>query len=663
MNRPLKTTRKRILSTWLLLALCSVFLVVAAGEQFSQLDRLVYDTFLRNFSKSLPNEEIVIVDIDENSLGKFGQWPWPRNQLASLIHSIADGTPAAIGIDILFAEEDRTSPINISEKLKKNFNVQIDTSDLPMAYLDNDYAFSLALKRENTYLGIMFLFSPPQGTEKQSPPASSLKIVHIDHGNGERKERLYRASNMVQAVPLLTAAASGVGFVNTMPDMDGIIRKTPLLLSYQGEIYPSLALTTYMQYEKNDTVMVVYDQKGVASIRIGKKDIPTDSKGNLSIRFIGPENSYPSLSAAAVLDGTVPPSRFKNKIVFVGSSAEGLKDIKSTPFDRNFPGVKVHASLVDTLLSRKFINIHVWNIGERLIATLVTTLLALAVSLWLPVWVTAATLLTFLFVIPVYSIFLFSEYQIFFSPVMPVLAYLLSFSALALVRFRSDEIQEVKHAHQLSIAQNSAIIGLASLVEARDSETGNHILRTQRYIKVLAEYLQEHGKKAYQMTDKEIELLTKTSVLHDIGKVGVRDSILLKPGRLTQEEFEEMKQHTVYGATVLQKARSESTEDTDQLSYLKMAEEIAIAHHEKWDGSGYPYGLAGEKIPLPGRLMAVADVYDALISKRVYKMSMPHKDSAAYILESSGSHFDPIIANAFKNLEGVFRDIATEYSD
>lgn len=200
---------------------------------------------------------------------------------------------------------------------------------------------------------------------------------------------------------------------------------------------------------------------------------------------------------------------------------------------------------------------------------------------------------------------------------------------------------------------------LASLAETRDNETGAHILRTQRYIRVLAEQLRDHPRFRAELDDEAIELLFKSAPLHDIGKVGIPDRILLKPGRLTVDEFEIMKTHTTLGAEALAVAEAELGSN----SFLRYAREIALTHQEKWDGSGYPGGLAGDAIPLTGRLMAVADVYDALISKRVYKPAFSHEEACRIMREGRGSHFDPDVLDAFVILEEAFAQIAREFAD
>lgn len=227
-----------------------------------------------------------------------------------------------------------------------------------------------------------------------------------------------------------------------------------------------------------------------------------------------------------------------------------------------------------------------------------------------------------------------------------------------LVLDRTHELLAQKQ--QVISAQSAVITAFCSLAEARDNETGNHILRTQRYVEVLARRLMFHPRFAPELDEETIHLLFKSAPLHDIGKVGIPDAILLKPGALTHEEWVVMRRHAEYGHAAILHAGQTLGETAGFLCY---ASEIAWCHHEKWDGSGYPRGLAGESIPLSARLMAVADVYDALISKRVYKPAYSHDQAARIISEGSGMHFDPEIVTAFCAIEDEFYTIAASYSD
>lgn len=218
----------------------------------------------------------------------------------------------------------------------------------------------------------------------------------------------------------------------------------------------------------------------------------------------------------------------------------------------------------------------------------------------------------------------------------------------------------------LQRTQDVTIRALASLAETRDNETGNHIRRTQYYIKALAEELRTLPRFAPQLSDTVITLLFKSAPLHDVGKVGIPDAILLKPGRLTEHEFEVMKTHAELGRKALLAALDDDEfldEGDENSHFLRFACDIAGSHHEKWDGSGYPEGLAGEAIPLAARLMAVADVYDALISRRVYKPPFTHQEAIDIILKGRGSHFDPDVIDAFLRITEEFKDIATRFAD
>lgn len=217
-----------------------------------------------------------------------------------------------------------------------------------------------------------------------------------------------------------------------------------------------------------------------------------------------------------------------------------------------------------------------------------------------------------------------------------------------------------ERSREAELLKDVIIEAMGELAEYRDPETGSHIHRTRAYVQLLAEALVAQGHYRDQLTKEYIVLLWKCAPLHDIGKVAIRDSILLKPGKLTPEEFEEMKMHALYGEEVIANLEQMAGKPT---SFLSCAKDIAGSHHEKYDGSGYPRGLAGEAIPLAGRIMAIADVYDALISKRVYKNSLSHAEAMEIMIEGKGTHFDPILIEAFLEVEPHFRQIAANNLD
>ncbi|MDR0498168.1 MAG: response regulator [Holophagales bacterium] len=198
--------------------------------------------------------------------------------------------------------------------------------------------------------------------------------------------------------------------------------------------------------------------------------------------------------------------------------------------------------------------------------------------------------------------------------------------------------------------QSAIFRSMANLVESRDDVTGKHIERTQRVLKVLMQKLREDSPYQDQVQGWDVGLMLESSQLHDLGKIAISDNILKKPGLLTAEEFEEIKKHVEFGIKIIELMKTE-VPDADLLKYAKI---FAETHHEKWDGSGYPNGLSGENIPLLGRLMAVADVYDALISERPYKKALPHEEAVQIILKERGSHFDPVLVDVFEQVADQF---------
>ena len=224
--------------------------------------------------------------------------------------------------------------------------------------------------------------------------------------------------------------------------------------------------------------------------------------------------------------------------------------------------------------------------------------------------------------------------------------------------YLESEIQ--KRTREISAIQDVTILVMASLAETRDSDTGNHIRRTQFYVVALAKSLKNHPRFAHFLSEQMIDTLFKSAPLHDIGKVGIPDHILLKPGKFTPEEFEIMKTHTTLGRNAIAHAEKQLGMEVE---FLQTAKEMAYFHQEKWDGSGYPTGISGNNIPISARLMAVADVYDALISRRIYKEGMSHEKAVSIIVEGRNTHFDSDVVDTFLELQDEFRAIAAKFGD
>ena len=217
------------------------------------------------------------------------------------------------------------------------------------------------------------------------------------------------------------------------------------------------------------------------------------------------------------------------------------------------------------------------------------------------------------------------------------------------VSLRSEVDKKAKTVMEL---QNAIIKAVAELVECRDNITGGHIERTQHSLKLLVRLLIENDLYTDELSSWDLDLFVKSSQLHDVGKISIKDDILMKPGKLTNDEFEVMKKHTEHGVNVIKRIEERTTEN----EFLRFAETMAGSHHEKWNGMGYPHGLKGDEIPLMGRLMAIVDVYDALTDERPYKKAFTHEESISIIREEKGKHFDPYITDIFLKYEKQFCD-------
>jgi adenylate cyclase len=259
------------------------------------------------------------------------------------------------------------------------------------------------------------------------------------------------------------------------------------------------------------------------------------------------------------------------------------------------------------------------------------------------------------------SVWLFQGSGLFFSPVMPLLALLTNFSLLTLIRSFNGEKSGLRQKRDLAKTREFIMTSLAALTEIRDTETGAHIMRTQRYLVILCRELAQNPRFKHLLDQNTIELLAKLAPLHDIGKVGLSDHLLHKTTAFTPEEYEEVKKHAAYGRDTIARAEARAGVHDDLL--LKYAKDLAYSHHERWDGSGYPEGLRGEQIPWPGRIMAVADTYDALISRRIYKDPVPHDAAVRIIVKKRGVLFDPDIVDAFIKVEQQWWQIACELVD
>lgn len=625
-------------------------------DLLSTLDLKIYDTLLKSRSGRAASGSIVIVDIDTKSLAQYGQWPWPRYRIAQLLDKLSEMGALSVGVDILFAEPDRSSLRNIQKNISADFNYTLSLSGIPRKYIDNDALLEEALGKGPFALGYQFTFGEPVDKQCTLHPVNIL--LRKEDGVPDSVNGLFKPSSVDCIYQPLAEAAPASGFINIKPDHDGIIRKVPLIMEYEGRFYPHLSLAVLLTATRPEQMILTIGEAGTENLSLDGVEIPLEHKGSFLIPFHGPQGTYRHISASDILDNKAETREIEGHIVIIGAAAPGLMDIRATPTDPTMPGVEVHANIIDAILQGDFLVRPKSAVVYEFFAVVFFGLLSTILFVRYKAVANLTFLVLFAALAAILPVFLFRS-GTYISPLYPVLAYTSNFSLLSFLDFRREERRLREKTRQQLRTQEVMLETISNITETRDLETGNHIKRTRSYVKTLAGHIRNKPVYAGTINDAYIEHLIQSAPLHDLGKVGVPDHILLKPGELNAEEFEEMKKHTQCGKKVIDTAQAR----LEDASFLKVAGEMALTHHEHWDGTGYPDGLKGEEIPLSGRIMAIADVYDALTSGRHFKKGIAHERAVETILAQRGSQFDPQLVDAFEEIHGQFRAIAEQFAD
>jgi adenylate cyclase len=445
---------KRLVTGKVLIFSCGVmFSVIVALLYIRQplllqfVDEKIYDVLLTQTSEPKTSGVPVICDLDERSLAEYGQWPWPRYRVALLLAKLRQAGALAVGLDIVFAEPDNTSPQVLQSQLKRDLQVDVGFTGLPAQLMDNDLVLGSVLGSGPYVLGYYFNFKSDADASKECRLHPASAAVKREPGANTLDSYLLRAPAVVCNIPALSESAPASGFFNADPDRDGVLRRVPLLINYkENQIYPSLALATLMQATGLNQVLLKVEAGGLESFRLGDTVIPVDHGARLLLKYRGPGGSFPYISAAKVLGDRLRPDELKGKIVFVGTSAAGLKDIRTTPFDQNYPGVEAHATVVDNILMNDFIQRPVWAFGMEFLLIIVVGVLTTGLLTWasaalsvLPVALSAAGLWFG-------AVYMLKENGFYVSPEYPMLLLVGNFTLLTLIKFWREEGQK-KYLH------------------------------------------------------------------------------------------------------------------------------------------------------------------------------------------------------------------------
>lgn len=328
------------------------------------------------------NQNVVIVDIDETSIKSLGQWPWSRDKLAKILENLTLANVGIVGLDIVFAEEDRTSPHKILQDLK------IYKKDVP----NYDLEFSNVVENSPVILGYQFDLVKKDNTNAKVP---QIPAIFIEKDKPQDKSYLIEAYNTILNIPQIQDKAYSSGFFNNIPDDTGIIRSVPLIISYDDTIYPSLALEVIRVINDTQKVVVQYDENGISNIVLDDISIPTDRYGRMLINFRGPERSFKYISAIDIYNNSFDKSEIDGKIVLIGTSAAGLFDLRATPFDSIFPGVEVHANIIDNILMQDFIYKASWLDGANILIIFVLSIIVVMLTTYTTFWANPIIFISF----------------------------------------------------------------------------------------------------------------------------------------------------------------------------------------------------------------------------------------------------------------------------
>lgn len=353
----------------LFFAVCQAFF----PESLRYLDDWVYDTLLEHYPDNRHSPDIVIADIDEKSLKKYGQWPWPRDQVALLFDRITDMGAAVTGVDMIFAEADRTSPSVVLREIGPSCAALLDDRRFTELLKDRDQILARSLARGSFVLGTQFHFNP--SIESSFPCfLHPVKTAVLNQSGGDERTAIFESCGVLCNLPLLSRSSGMSGFNNFNPDPDGKLRRVPLVIAYEKEIHASLALAMVLEHKEADRLLLKKEKGVLKAIQIKDLTIPVDQRGQLLVKFRNSHTGYPYIPAVDIMEGHVPRQRLKGKMVFVGTTAVGLKEQRSTPFDPLCPGIDVHATVVDNILTSDFISAPPWG-------TALTVLLALTICM------------------------------------------------------------------------------------------------------------------------------------------------------------------------------------------------------------------------------------------------------------------------------------------
>ncbi|MDD4859483.1 MAG: CHASE2 domain-containing protein [Dehalococcoidales bacterium] len=526
------------------------------------------------FVSEPPSPNIVVIGIDDDTLQTHGRWAsWPRSLHAQAIGNLNKAGAKVIGFDILFAE---STP--------------------------EDEILATAIRGSgNLILSLV-------GTEPE--PSTDMRLTY---------------TQIITPTSLLRYASTSVGHGNILTDPDGKVRRLPMVIrDGSGQTYPAFSLAVLHSLFSTPLPQEMPGQSGM--LHVLGREIPIDDSYCYRINFAPEDAGRPYVSYKDIISGDFDPRVVADKIVLIGMVATGELDKWAVPTSSGqIPGVYIQAAIVDNILRQQFVT-GVGNGTTMLILLLIMVLTAIALPRFRLRW--GGMIVGALFVGYLVISFVTFEWGYILNILYPLLMLPTMYTSSSLTQNVAMAVENTKLNRKVLEGYKGTIRALAAAIDAKDHYTRGHSQRVTEFALL--------GAKSLNMSPEEIEVLEYAGILHDVGKIGIPDRILSKPSRLTQEEFEIIKQHPSLGANII-----------TGIPFLEEARRLALHHHEKFDGTGYPDGLKGDEIPLGARLLAVADAFDSMTTDRAYRAAMGIEDALNELKKHRGTQFCPVAVDAF----------------
>ena len=624
---------------------------------FRSARQFLFDSYQKYYPREPLSQPVTIVAVDETSLARIGQWPWPRNKLAELIDAIDFYQPAAIGFDMYMPEADQTSPDRVADNLPPGTPAEL--AEQLRALPSHETRLAESLRSVPSVLGAAgFDFTTYTSS-------AGLRTAPLSIEGGDALPYVRRFEAVLASLPELQAAARGQAILSV--DLEfGVVRRIPLIVAIGDEIVSGLAMEMLRIATGSSAVEVVVGAHGVETVGVADLKVPTQGGGEVWLHYAKSASTAGRyVSAIDVLEGRVDPLQLEGKLVMLGLTGSGLHDMRTTALSELVPGIEIQAQLLESLFDGRFVLRPWWMkwleisailaIGCFLVWFIPRTDSRLAhflqtvprASMWLTVSLNVLLITLGYLLFRVSGLLL--DASSFFIILSGVMGSLVSSAIIELDRVAKDKAE---HEQRIREAGNLIAGNLINSIDARaDSAIITRPQRVTRLTAGLAKKVLQRPEFANQLDADSVDQISRIAPLRDAG-IEVLPADRLHGEPLADSELALIEQYGEVAGIAVAAARAKlETDDLadtpDAIAYLHNFRDIVESQHEWWNGEGYPRGLAGDAIPLAARIVAVVDCYEDLVNDQPHRPALEHDKAMAFIRKASGTQFDPRLVECF----------------